>query len=160
MSKTPVSALQEYMVKNVLGIPVYDLVAEKTGTQFPSFTYRVKCGEHYSLGTASTKKQAKHNAARELIKCLTAVNDSGSLLKKSITTNNTTQINSYYKPQSNAIAENEVFVNSVGKLNVSEKLVILIVLFTLYFNLFNSFMIKSIYRLHSHRLISLIPKRV
>lgn len=64
MSKTPVSILQEFMIKKGC-CPQYDLLpSEGLGTHLPTFHYQVTAGTVVAIGKARSKKDAKHEAAK------------------------------------------------------------------------------------------------
>ncbi|XP_011157520.1 RISC-loading complex subunit tarbp2 [Solenopsis invicta] len=66
MSKTPVSILQEMMVKQGM-IPDYDLIHDGGGRHVNTFTYRVSCDGLNATGTGRCKKDAKHEAAKAML---------------------------------------------------------------------------------------------
>lgn len=69
MSKTPVSILQEMMVKN-LSIPAYELIHDGGGSHINTFTYRVTCDGLTATGTGRSKKDAKHEAAKAMLETI------------------------------------------------------------------------------------------
>lgn len=69
MSKTPVSILQEMMVKN-LSIPAYELIHDGGGSHANTFTYRVTCNGLTAVGMGRSKKDAKHEAAKAMLKTI------------------------------------------------------------------------------------------
>lgn len=48
--------------------PKYELLQTEGETHEPTFRYKVTFGNDYGIGSASSKKQAKHQAARELLR--------------------------------------------------------------------------------------------
>ncbi|XP_002739212.1 RISC-loading complex subunit tarbp2-like [Saccoglossus kowalevskii] len=64
--KTPISILQELCTKRSL-TPIYDLIACEGAAHQPKFVYRVTVGEHTANGDGTSKKQAKHNAAENVL---------------------------------------------------------------------------------------------
>jgi len=66
MSKTPVSILQEMMVKQGM-IPDYELIHDGGGRHVNTFTYRVTCDGLSANGTGRCKKDAKHEAAKAML---------------------------------------------------------------------------------------------
>ena len=73
MSKTPVSILQEMMVKKQL-VPNYELIHDGGGTHMNTFTYQVTCDGHRASGTGRSKKDAKHEAAHAMLKVIASYN--------------------------------------------------------------------------------------
>lgn len=69
MSKTPVSILQEFCSRNMIN-PQYDLVVNGVGTHDPIFKYKLTVNEIVVFGTGKSKKEAKHDAAREALKLI------------------------------------------------------------------------------------------
>lgn len=68
---TPISTLQEYCRK--LGkTPQYDLTALEGKGHQPLFVYRCMVGDVSASGQGGSKKQAKHAAAKSVLKILTA----------------------------------------------------------------------------------------
>lgn len=47
--------------------PTYELLQTEGETHEPTFRYKVTFGTDYGIGSASSKKQAKHQAARDLL---------------------------------------------------------------------------------------------
>ncbi|OAD53780.1 Interferon-inducible double stranded RNA-dependent protein kinase activator A [Eufriesea mexicana] len=71
MSKTPVSILQEMMIKN-LTVPTYELIHNGGGSHMNSFTYQVTCNELTATGVGRSKKDAKHEAAKAMLETIAA----------------------------------------------------------------------------------------
>ena len=72
--KNPVSVLQEVYSKQGI-TPKYDLVQIEGNVHEPTFRYRVTIGEAVASGSGSSKKKAKHEAAKNILKKLTAAQD-------------------------------------------------------------------------------------
>lgn len=66
MSKTPVSILQEMMVKQGM-IPDYELIHDGGGRHMNTFVYKVVCDGLTATGTGRCKKEAKHEAAKAML---------------------------------------------------------------------------------------------
>ncbi|EZA60759.1 hypothetical protein DMN91_001820 [Ooceraea biroi] len=66
MNKTPVSILQEMMVKQGM-IPDYELIHDGGGRHLNTFTYQVTCDGLIASGTGRCKKDAKHEAAKAML---------------------------------------------------------------------------------------------
>ncbi|KAF6210465.1 hypothetical protein GE061_013571 [Apolygus lucorum] len=64
--KTPVTLLQELLLKRKIN-PTYNLILNGVGTHEPIFKYEVAAGTQTATGTGKSKKEAKHNAANELL---------------------------------------------------------------------------------------------
>jgi len=72
--KTPVSILQEiYVAKWVT--PRYDLIQIEGKVHEPTFKFRVTVGEIVALGSGNSKKIAKHEAARNILRKIKAAQD-------------------------------------------------------------------------------------
>lgn len=71
MNKTPVSILQEMMVKKQT-VPNYELIHNGGGTHINVFTYQVSCDGLTATGTGRSKKDAKHEAAQAMLKAIAA----------------------------------------------------------------------------------------
>ena len=65
--KTEVSLLHELLSKRGKA-PNYELLQTEGETHEPTFRYKVTFGQDYGIGSASSKKQAKHQAAKELLR--------------------------------------------------------------------------------------------
>ncbi|KAH0539182.1 interferon-inducible double-stranded RNA-dependent protein kinase activator A homolog B-like [Cotesia glomerata] len=72
--KTPVSILQEMMVKNGT-VPHYELIYDGGGTHENTFTYQVSCQGLVAIGTGRCKKDAKHLAANNMLERIAAENN-------------------------------------------------------------------------------------
>ncbi|KAE8574066.1 protein Loquacious [Halyomorpha halys] len=64
--KTPVSLLQEHLVKEGI-LPTYQLIHCGTGTHQPYFEYEVKARNISAVGKGRSKKEAKQEAAKLLL---------------------------------------------------------------------------------------------
>ncbi|XP_012255614.2 RISC-loading complex subunit TARBP2-like [Athalia rosae] len=73
MSKTPISILQEMMVKKSM-VPNYELIHNGGGTHLNTFTYQVSCNGLSATGTGRCKKDAKHEAAKAMLETIATVN--------------------------------------------------------------------------------------
>ncbi|XP_078046748.1 interferon-inducible double-stranded RNA-dependent protein kinase activator A [Augochlora pura] len=69
MIKTPVSILQEMMVKQQT-VPDYQLIHDGGGTHMNTFTYQVSCDGLSATGTGRSKKDAKHEAAKAMLEAI------------------------------------------------------------------------------------------
>nr|XP_033322694.1 interferon-inducible double-stranded RNA-dependent protein kinase activator A homolog [Megalopta genalis] len=69
MIKTPVSILQEMMVKQQ-SVPDYQLIHDGGGTHMNTFTYQVTCDGLTANGTGRSKKDAKHEAAKAMLETI------------------------------------------------------------------------------------------
>lgn len=77
--KTPVSVLQELLSRRGI-TPTYDLVQIEGAIHEPTFRYRVTYGNKDAMGAGKSKKEAKHQAARNLIDKLTGVQIADQIL--------------------------------------------------------------------------------
>ncbi|XP_033231153.1 interferon-inducible double-stranded RNA-dependent protein kinase activator A-like isoform X2 [Belonocnema kinseyi] len=71
MNKTPVSILQEMMMKRKI-VPNYELTYDGGGTHDNTFTYQVSCDGLVATGTGRCKKDAKHEAAKMMLETIAA----------------------------------------------------------------------------------------
>lgn len=69
MSKTPISILQEMMVKRQQ-TPNYELIRNGGGTHINTFAYKVTCDGLTAVGEGRSKKDAKHEAANAMLKAI------------------------------------------------------------------------------------------
>lgn len=69
IKKTPVSMLQEMMVKKGTA-PSYELIHNGGGTHQNIFTYQVSCEGLTATGTGRCKKDAKHEAAQAMLETI------------------------------------------------------------------------------------------
>lgn len=77
--KTPVSVLQELLSRRGI-TPSYDLVQIEGAIHEPTFRYRVTYGNKDAMGAGKSKKEAKHQAARNLIDKLTGIQIADQIL--------------------------------------------------------------------------------
>ena len=119
MSKTPVSMLQEYMAQNNRPQPEYAIVKQTVGTHLPSFTFRVTCGAVSAHGVASNKKDAKHSAAQEILKLIIPPSKADLKMLDSTFIKRPVQNDSRSSPKAVISSNENIFVNTVGMLNVS-----------------------------------------
>nr|AFX89033.1 loquacious [Mayetiola destructor] len=77
--KTPVSVLQELLSRRGI-TPTYDLVQIEGAIHEPTFRYRVTYGNKDAMGAGKSKKEAKHQAARNLIDKLTGIQIADQIL--------------------------------------------------------------------------------
>jgi hypothetical protein len=73
MKKTPVSMLQEMMVKKG-SIPNYQLIYNGGGSHQNIFTFQVSCDDLKASGTGRCKKDAKHEAAIAMLEAIAKQN--------------------------------------------------------------------------------------
>lgn len=66
LNKTPASIIQEYAVKNRL-VPQYDLIHNGILESLITFKYSLTLGNYKTVGEGSSKKEAKHVAALNLL---------------------------------------------------------------------------------------------
>ncbi|KOC62095.1 Interferon-inducible double stranded RNA-dependent protein kinase activator A [Habropoda laboriosa] len=114
MSKTPVSILQEMMVKEHI-VPKYELVHDGGGTHMNTFIYRVTCGSMYANGTGRSKKDAKHEAAKALLEIIVANRNYPQLPASPAQSPVRTPLPATV-PEVERIPPNVPFVNAVGVL--------------------------------------------
>lgn len=98
MNKTPVTILQELCVKRKLNPPFYELI-EDGSNPTKTFTFKLNVLNQVSIGSGRSKKDAKHEAANEMLRLL--------------------QTQSFYKPQEvPTVSQNYLSIdgNSVGEL--------------------------------------------
>ena len=68
MSKNSISILQEFRAKSNKTIPVYDCIGHReVGSNDSEFTIRVTCDDKTADCEGPTKKEAKINAAKEML---------------------------------------------------------------------------------------------
>lgn len=77
--KTPVSALQEFCIKEGESVPMYDLIHEESDGK--NFTYVVNAFDMLAKGSGRSKREAKHEASAKLMSML---NPSTLHLKKQL----------------------------------------------------------------------------
>ncbi|KAL4120859.1 hypothetical protein QTP88_013473 [Uroleucon formosanum] len=69
LNKTPASIVQEYAAKNRL-VPQYDLIHNGVSHSKVSFKYSLTLDDYVAVGEGSSKKEAKHVAALNLLKIM------------------------------------------------------------------------------------------
>jgi len=117
MSKTPVSILQEMMVKQGM-IPDYELIHDGGGRHVNTFTYRVTCDGLSATGTGRCKKDAKHEAAKAMLTEIAAHRNYPQLPAASTPTMSPSKSPFHSAPLPSKIAK-VPFFNAVGELQVS-----------------------------------------
>lgn len=118
MNKTPVSILQEMMVKNGT-TPNYELIHDGGGTHVNTFTYRVTCDTLVATGTGRCKKDAKHEAAKSMLEAI-AVHRNYPQLPASPAQSPVRTPISTVPTAAERPSPNTPFQNSIGSLQVSE----------------------------------------
>lgn len=116
MNKTPVSILQEMMVKQGM-TPDYELIYDGGGSHVNTFTYQVTCDGLKATGTGRCKKDAKHEAAKAMLTEIAAHRNYPQLPPAS----NPTDSPSRSPFRSIPVApkqSNAPFVNAIGELQV------------------------------------------
>uniref|UniRef100_A0A0A9ZIW5 Interferon-inducible double stranded RNA-dependent protein kinase activator A A n=1 Tax=Lygus hesperus TaxID=30085 RepID=A0A0A9ZIW5_LYGHE len=83
-SKTPVTILQELLLKKKIN-PTYNLILNGGGTHEPIFKYEVAAADQTAIGTGKSKKEAKHNAANELLRIMKATDSAIHSLSDDVT---------------------------------------------------------------------------
>lgn len=73
MAKSAINLLQELSIKQGY-IPIYNFMDKKIDSASMQFTCNVRCTEFSAYGTGNTKKEAKHNAAKEMLSLLVTNN--------------------------------------------------------------------------------------
>lgn len=116
MSKTPVSILQEMMVKKCM-VPNYELIFNGGGSHLNTFTYQVSCNGLKANGTGRCKKDAKHEAAKAMLETIAKVNSYPQLpaspAQSPVHTPPPAEI-----PVAAKTPGNEPFINAIGALQV------------------------------------------
>ncbi|KAF6203658.1 hypothetical protein GE061_001990 [Apolygus lucorum] len=83
-TKTPVTILQELLTKK-LQVPNYNLILNGVGTHEPVFKYEVTADGHKAVGTGKSKKEAKHNAAQQILQIMIQAESTVSALPAEVT---------------------------------------------------------------------------
>lgn len=117
MNKTPVSILQEMMVKKQT-VPNYELIHNGGGTHINVFTYQVSCDGLTATGTGRSKKDAKHEAAQAMLKAIAAHRGYPQLPASPAQSPLRTPLPPTV-PEVQRIPPNVPFVNAIGALQVS-----------------------------------------
>lgn len=107
LNKTPASIVQEYAAKNRL-VPQYELIHNGIAESKISFTYMLTLDDYVVTGTGSSKKEAKHQAASNLLEKM--IKDNPVLLKTGFQQWD-------FKNHVVSPFDNNIKVNAVGKLN-------------------------------------------
>lgn len=116
MNKTPVTILQEIMVKKGT-VPKYELIHDGGGTHINTFTYEVTCDGLRATGTGRCKKDAKHEAANAMLTTI-AVHRNYPQLPASPATSPVRTPLPDPLPVSPRISANVPFINAIGALQV------------------------------------------
>ncbi|XP_063227732.1 RISC-loading complex subunit tarbp2-like [Bacillus rossius redtenbacheri] len=122
MSKTPVSMLQEHFMRQG-SMPLYKLIFDQGGTHKNLFKYQVSVGELSAVGSGSSKKEAKHDAARTLLERLhismeATYHPAKKVIREVREDNNAASLNESFTSEGEDIAEfTSPAMNSIGKLN-------------------------------------------
>lgn len=107
LNKTPASIVQEYAAKNRL-VPQYDLIHNGVSHSKVSFKYSLTLDDYVAVGDGSSKKEAKHVAALNLLKIM--INDKPELLNTDF---------KQWDFDNHVVSpfDNNIKVNAVGQLN-------------------------------------------
>jgi len=107
LNKTPASIVQEYAAKNRL-VPQYDLIYNGVSHSKVSFKYSLTLDDYVAVGDGSSKKEAKHVAALNLLKIM--INDKPELLNTDF---------KQWDFDNHVVSpfDNNIKVNAVGQLN-------------------------------------------
>lgn len=97
VSKTAASILNEKMVKKGI-TPIYELIVDGSGTNQPTFTYKVLCNKIAALGTGRCKKIAKQDAAEAMLKKLMFFTNEG-VYSESSTESNDRAVESFHEEE-------------------------------------------------------------
>ena len=134
-SKTPVSVLQEMMTKKHC-IVTYELIHDGGGSHENTFAYKVECDGLSAVGTGRFKKEAKHNAAEEMLKKISSglLQLTGTLIQSPVRTPLPMTV-----PVTPKLPPNVPFHNAVGELRVCNSLNFSKVMFNSFKNQNNMF---------------------
>ncbi|XP_060868447.1 interferon-inducible double-stranded RNA-dependent protein kinase activator A [Metopolophium dirhodum] len=107
LNKTPASIVQEYAAKNRL-VPQYDLIHNGVSHSKVSFKYSLTLDDYVAVGDGSSKKEAKHVAALNLLKIM--IEDKPELLNTDF---------KQWDFDNHVVSpfDNNIKVNAVGQLN-------------------------------------------
>lgn len=145
MSKTPVSILQEIMVKKG-GLPNYELIHDGGGTHINTFTYKVTCDDLITIGTGRCKKDAKHEAASAMLQAIATQRNYPQLPESPIKSPVRTPIHEPKVPP--RVPANVPFINTIGALQVIYGsycvCYVIISLLELYMIIYNSVILRII----------------
>nr|XP_033338821.1 RISC-loading complex subunit tarbp2-like isoform X1 [Megalopta genalis] len=120
--KTPISILQEKLIKCANSLPVYTEIASTVEFQETKFTIQCSWNEYKVKGVGTTKKEAKQSAAQEMINllcskgiisipCATTENE-----KRDETPNSECNLQSSMNSSNSSASSQGAFVNYVGSL--------------------------------------------
>lgn len=115
MNKTPVSILQEMMVKQGM-IPDYELIHDGGGRHLNTFTYQVTCDGLTAIGTGRCKKDAKHEAAKAMLTEIAAHKNYPQL--PAATMPESPSKSPFHSTPPKIRAPNAPFFNAIGELQV------------------------------------------
>ncbi|XP_022170836.1 interferon-inducible double-stranded RNA-dependent protein kinase activator A homolog B-like isoform X2 [Myzus persicae] len=107
LNKTPASIVQEYAAKNRL-VPQYDLIHNGVSHSKVSFKYSLTLDDYVAVGDGTSKKEAKHVAALNLLKIM--IDDKPQLLHTDF---------KQWDFDNHVVSpfDNNIKVNAVGQLN-------------------------------------------
>jgi len=107
LNKTPASIVQEYAAKNRL-VPQYDLIHNGVSHSKVSFKYSLTLDDYVAVGDGTSKKEAKHVAALNLLKIM--IDDKPQLLNTDF---------KQWDFDNHVVSpfDNNIKVNAVGQLN-------------------------------------------
>uniref|UniRef100_A0A146MGP0 Interferon-inducible double stranded RNA-dependent protein kinase activator A A n=1 Tax=Lygus hesperus TaxID=30085 RepID=A0A146MGP0_LYGHE len=83
-SKTPVTILQELLMKKHM-VPNYNLILNGVGTHEPIFKYEVSADGYKAVGSGKSKKEAKHDAAHQMLQVMKGVDSAVGALPEEVT---------------------------------------------------------------------------
>ncbi|XP_066590414.1 protein Loquacious-like [Prorops nasuta] len=114
MNKTPVSILQEMMVKKG-DTPNYELIHDGGGTHDNTFTFKVMCDNLSATGTGRCKRDAKQEAAKAM---LAAISAQQNILRLPATPSESPITPPSPEPKSSLskVSGNPPFLNAIGAL--------------------------------------------
>ncbi|XP_012229073.1 RISC-loading complex subunit TARBP2-like [Linepithema humile] len=115
MNKTPVSILQEMMVKQGM-IPDYELIHDGGGRHVNTFTYKVTCDGLSAIGMGRCKKDAKHEAAKAMLTEIAKHRNYPQLPAASTPAQSPSRSPFHSSPLPAKISANVPFVNAIGEL--------------------------------------------
>ncbi|XP_015608510.1 RISC-loading complex subunit TARBP2-like [Cephus cinctus] len=114
MNKTPVSILQEMMVKKGT-VPNYELIYDGGGSHINTFTFQVTCDGLSATGTGRCKKDAKHEAAKTMLETIAKHRSYPQLPASPAQSPMRTPLPAQIPP-SPKIPPNAPFINAIGAL--------------------------------------------
>lgn len=107
LNKSPASIVQEYASKHQLS-PQYNLIYNGISQAKVTFKYSLTMGEYTTVGEATSKKKAKHVAAREFLKLM--VKNNPHILETAFK-------NCNFENHIDSSFSNNIKMNAVGRLN-------------------------------------------